>query len=166
MFNSFKLLAVVLGLLFGSFSGDWAMAHDVTTDGIMIHHPWARASAGHAKTGAAYMEIMVTGDSADRLVAIETGVADRAEIHAHAAVDGVMKMMKLDGADVSPGEPAIFKPGGLHVMLFGLKAPLKEGESFPMTLIFEKAGRVDVIVAVEPIGTTGGSHDMHQGHGS
>ena len=165
MSSIFRYMVIALAVLAATAAGGPAMAQHFEKDGLMVHKPWARASAGHIKTGAAYMEIMAMGGDGDRLVAIETGVADRAEIHTHAAVDGVMKMMKLNGADVAPGEPAVFKPGGLHIMFFGLKAPLIEGNAFPMTLIFKNAGRLDVMVTVRPVGAMSDGMD-HSDHGS
>jgi copper(I)-binding protein len=74
-----------------------------------------------------------------------------------------MKMRPVKAIEVAPGEPAVLKPGGLHVMLMGLKAPLVKGQSFPLTLVFEKAGKIEIEV---PIGeATAMDHQMdHKGH--
>jgi copper(I)-binding protein len=114
----------------------------------VIQHPWARASIGQARAGAAYLTIVNRGQSADRLIAIATPAAKHAKLHTHLLEEGVMKMRPVEAIEIAPGEPAVLEPGGLHIMLMGLTAPLEAGEPFPMTLIFENAGTVDVEVTV------------------
>ena len=136
------------GLLSVAISAS-ALAHEFKLGDLMIDHPWARASIGQAPNGAAYMAIMTKGDEIDRLVAVESDVAKRIELHTHLMEEGVMKMRQVEAIEVAPGEPTMLQPGGLHVMLMGLKSPLVEGESFPLTLVFENAGRVEVEVKIE-----------------
>ncbi len=124
------------------------------TGTIEIDHPWARASAG--KTGAAYLVIVNKGAADDRLVSATTPVAQKAEPHMTTDDNGVMKMRPVDGIDIKAGATAELKPGGLHLMLMGLKAPLKAGQSFPLTLTFEKAGAIDATVVVEKAGAMTG----------
>ena len=126
-----------------------ALAHEFKLGDLMIDHPWARASIGQAPNGAAYMALMTKGSETDRLVAVESDVAKRIELHTHLMEDGVMKMRQVEAIEVAPGEPTVLKPGGLHVMLMGLKEPLVEGQRFPLTLVFEKAGRVQIEVAIQ-----------------
>ena len=123
---------------------------------IEIAHPFARATAATAKTGAAYFTIVNTGTSDDRLIAASSPVAEKSEPHSTIDDNGVMRMRPLAGIEVKAGERVEFKPGGMHLMLTGLKVPLKLGQSFPLTLTFEKAGAVSVMVAVEKAGATGG----------
>ncbi|MFO1128225.1 MAG: copper chaperone PCu(A)C [Rhodospirillales bacterium] len=133
-----------------------ATAADTFTVGdIAIDHPWARASAGTATVGAAYMRISTKGATGDRLVGASSPVAGEAELHTHIAEGDVMRMRPVEGIEVEPGKPAELKPGGLHVMLMSLKAPLKEGETFPLTLDFAKAGKVTVEVAVQSVAAGG-----------
>lgn len=113
---------------------------------------WARASAGGAKAGAAYLSLANGGPSADRLLAASTPVAAKAELHTHLNENGVMKMRRVDGVDLPAGGSVEFAPGGLHVMLMGLAKPLAEGDSFPLTLTFEHAGTVTVGVQVRAAG--------------
>jgi copper(I)-binding protein len=120
---------------------------------FQIDHPWARASAGAATTGAAYLTITGTG-AADRLTGVSTPAAATAEIHESMADMGTMKMRPVPGLTLAPGKPVKLGPGGYHVMLTGLKAPLKQGDSFPLTLTFEHAPPLTVTVIVEPIGAT------------
>jgi len=156
------LCALALWSLSGMAPTAWA--HDYTHGDIAIGHPWARASIGQAKAGAAYLSLSNDGSETDRLIAVETTVAKKAEIHTHSMENGVMKMRPVEAAEVPPGAPVMFQPGGLHVMLMGLKAPLVEGERFPLVLIFEKAGRIEVMVAVQP--ATSAEPAMEHKHGS
>ncbi len=68
---------------------------------------------------------------------------------------GIMKMHEVAAVAVEPGQSTELKPGGYHVMLMALSQPLKEGDSFPMTLLFEKAGSIQVMVKVEKAGAMG-----------
>jgi copper(I)-binding protein len=136
-----------------------AVAHDIRVADLVIDHPWARASAGQAANGVVYFAVTNTGAEADRLIGVETGVADRAELHAN-EVDaaGVMTMRRIDGVDIPPGGPVGFVPGGLHVMLFGLHGRLIAETTFFATLVFERAGRVSVEVQVQGAGAIAPSH--------
>ena len=131
---------------------------------IAVTEPWARASAPAARNGAAYMVVSNGGAEADRIVAAESPVAEKAELHTHLMDNGVMKMRPVEAIEVSPGEPAVLRPGGLHVMLLGLKQPLTQGGRFPVTLKFAKAGAVTVEVAVQGAGAMGPG-GMDHGHG-
>lgn len=121
------------------------------TSGISLEHVWARASAGAATTGAVYLTV-VSKASSDRLVGASTPVAATAQVHETINDNGVMKMRPVPSLALDPGKPVTFKPGGYHVMLTGLKGPLKVGDSFPLTLTFEHAQPVTVTVQVEAAG--------------
>jgi len=148
--------AAVLALAFG--------AGAALADGVVVAVAWSRASAPTAKAGAAYMTVTVDGTEMDRLVAAATPVAKKAELHGHIMDGGVMKMRPVAAIEVHPGEPAVLQPGGLHVMLMGLKGQLKEGATFPVTLTFERAGDVEVEVHVGKAGAMGPT--PAHGHGS
>lgn len=135
-----------------------AAAHDFTLGPIRIDHPWARASAGAVRVGAAYMTLRNGGTSGDRLLMAATPQAARVELHSHVMKDGTAMMQEVKAIDINAAGTAELKPGGLHVMLFDLKAPLREGESFPLTLTFERAGTVTVQVKVEKRGAMQGEH--------
>ena len=143
-----------------------AFAHDFKLGDLMVDHPWARASIGQAKAGAAYLTIVNGGSEADRLIAAATPAAKRTELHTHIMKDGVMKMREVEAVEVAPGEPTVLQPGGLHVMLMGLKAPLSEGETFPLTLTFEKAGSLEVTVKIESAKSMEPSMKHEHKHGS
>ncbi len=115
---------------------------------LTVVTPWARASAGAARAGAAFLKIVNAGSGQDRLVAAAAPVAERVELHTHLMQDGVMRMRRVEAVPVPGNGSAELKPGGHHVMLLGLRAPLKEGTTFPLTLTFEKAGSITVPVAV------------------
>ncbi|MEO1193867.1 MAG: copper chaperone PCu(A)C [Pseudomonadota bacterium] len=144
-----KILSVLLLIVAFPLS---AAAHDFQTGDITADHPWARATAGQAPNGAAYMTLTNSGASADYLIGASGDVARRIELHTHTLVDGVMQMREVTKIQVAPGEPSVLQPGGLHIMLIGLKEPLKEGERVPLTLTFEKAGEMQIEVAVESVG--------------
>jgi copper(I)-binding protein len=127
-----------------------ASAHDYKLGDLTIDHPWARASV--AANGAAYMTISTSGSAPDQLVAAASPVAGKVELHTHIVEGDVMRMRPVKAIEINVGEPAVLKPGGLHVMLIGLKAPLKEGDKFSLTLTFEKAGTVTVDVSVQAAG--------------
>ena len=155
-----KALLLSLGLILMAAAA--ASAHDYKAGAITIDHPWAKASIGQAKAGAAYLVLVNGGDAADRLVAVKADVSELVELHTHTMEDGVMRMRAVPAIDVPAGATTELKPGGLHIMLLNLKAPLVEGESFPATLVFENAGEVVVEVAIEA--AVGGQHG-HSGHG-
>ncbi len=126
------------------------LAHDYRQGGIVVEHPWARASAGKmARAGAVYMVIENTGEAPDKLIAAATPAAKMASLHTTVMEDNVMKMRPVGALEVAPGEPTVLQPGGLHIMLMGLKKPLEEGASFPLALTFEKAGTIEVEVVVQ-----------------
>src|SRR5207244_96276 len=103
---------------------------------------------------------------ADRLVGGSTEVAARFEMHNQVVEKGVAKMRPMgNGIEIKPGATVEFKPGGLHVMLVGLKEPLRQGQRVKGTLVFEKAGKVDVEFPVEALGASRAPVD-HSGHGA
>jgi copper(I)-binding protein len=146
--------AIVAGVLWAIVSAA-AVAHELKRGDLLIDHPWARATIGNVQNGAAYMTITTDGQETDRLVGVEGDVADRVELHSHTMEEGVMKMRPVEAVEIAPGRPTVLQPGGLHVMLIGLRAPLVEGEYFPLTLVFERAGAIEVEVEVESATHTG-----------
>ncbi len=128
-------------------------AHEFKLGDLTIGHPWSRATPGGAKIGGGYLTITNNGSAPDKLVAATTAAADHVEIHEMAMANNVMTMRKLDnGVAVPPGKTVTFAPGGYHLMLMGLKGPLKEGDRLKATLTFEKAGPIEVTINVEGIG--------------
>ncbi|MDH4562910.1 copper chaperone PCu(A)C [Pseudomonas sp. BN411] len=139
---------LALGALL-SFSGTLA-AHDYTFGSLHIEHPWAMAVPAVSPNGAAYLVIHNKGTEADKLLGADTARAGKTEIHEHLHKDGLMKMQKVEGGvEIPAGGEARFEQGGYHLMMFGLKQPLNDGDKFPMTLHFQKAGDLDVEVHVQ-----------------
>jgi periplasmic copper chaperone A len=128
---------------------------------LRIEQPFARATAPTARAGGAFMTIVNTGATADRLLRVETSVAARAELHTVIMEGDVMRMREVPGIDVPANGKATLAPGGFHVMLMELKAPLKAGDTAPITLVFEKAGRVEVAVPILPLGSEPGMQHKH-----
>lgn len=133
-------------------------AHEFEVGKLLIVHPWARATAPGAPVAGVFVTLDNSAGDADRLVGGETAVAERLELHTMKMDNGVMKMRKVDAIDVPAKGTQKLAPGGLHIMLFGLKAPLKEGEQFTVTLQFKKAGKVPVKVKVEALGAAAPAH--------
>jgi copper(I)-binding protein len=143
---SFKFVAFAASLVVASA----ALAQ---TSQLEVTNAWARATPGKAENGAAYLTIQ--SPTPDRLMSASSPVAKKAELHTMSMEGMVMKMRPLAGLDIPAGQPVTLKPGGEHIMLEGLNAPLRERQSFPLTLTFEKAGTRTVTVAVEKPGAAG-----------
>lgn len=124
-------------------------------DGLRVENPWARASVGTARPTAAYLTIHNLGRNDDVLIGVETPVAGMAEVHKIETKDGIASMGPAGPVAVPAGASVRLAPGGLHAMLMSLKRPLKEGSAFSLTLVFEKAGRIEVSVPVQGIGAKG-----------
>jgi copper(I)-binding protein len=119
---------------------------------VEIHSPWSRASAGMARAGGAFMTLVNTGDADRALVSAASDVADTVELHTHIKEGDVMKMRPVDHVAVPAGETVMLQPGGYHVMLIGLHAPLKEGESFDITLTFDNGDTATVTTDIKAAG--------------
>src|SRR5271167_2425472 len=143
---SIKLLAFAASLALASA----ALAQ---TNQLEVSDAWARATPGKAENGVAYLTIRTP--TPDRLVSVSSPVAKKAELHTMEMAGMVMKMRPLAGLDIPAGQSVTLKPGGEHIMLMGLNGPLREGQSFPLTLTFEKAGAREVTVPVEKAGAAG-----------
>ena len=143
---SIKILAFAAGLAVASA----ALAQPTQLE---VDNAWAGATPGKAENGAAY--VTITSPTADRLVSASTPVAKKAELHTMSMQGMVMKMRPISGVDIPAGQAVSLKPGGEHIMLMGLNQPLREGQSFPLTLDFEKAGPRTVTVTVEKAGAKG-----------
>ena len=126
-------------------------AQEFTVGNVTIVEPWSRALPPNAPNGAAYFRVENSGGESDRIVSARTDIADTVEIHTHEMDGGMMKMRRVESVVVPAGGEARFKPHGLHLMLFGLKEPLADGTSYALTVVFEKAGELDVSVDVKRV---------------
>ena len=131
-------------------------AEDVKAGDLVISQAWSRATPNGAKIGGGYLSIANKGSAPDRLVGVSGDVAGKIEVHEMAINDGVMKMRPLDkGLAIEPGKTVKLAPGGYHLMMMDLKNPLKQGDKVPVTLEFEKAGKVQVTLDVQAVGAPG-----------
>ncbi len=153
-----NILAAIAALIL--LAAGPAGAHEVKAGDITIIHPWARASSGMARSGGAFMTIANDGTRPEKLISARTTIAAKTMLHKTVMDGDVMKMTHVKGGIAIPAGDAVeLKPGSYHIMLMGLKAPLKEGTSFPLSLTFEHAGTVTVEVKVMKPGAKGMKHD-------
>lgn len=126
-------------------------AHEFTKGHLAIAHPWSMELPPNAPTVAAYFVISNAGPDADRLTGVDSPVAGAAQLHEHVNKDGLMKMQQVQTVDIPAGGEVKFAPMAYHVMLLDLKdrSKLRDGQSFPLTLHFEKTGDVTVDVQVQ-----------------
>jgi len=116
---------------------------------LRMESPWARASLGGVRNAIVYGTLVNDGSAALTVVSGSTPVASRVEFHIHAMNGDVMTMKQLDSIALKPGERAALQPGGLHIMLIDLKQPLKQGASFPLTLVTADGTALDMMVKIE-----------------
>ena len=132
---------------------------------ITVEAPWSRATPGGAQVAGGYMRIANGGSAPDRLVGGTMPLAGRAQLHETSMADNVMRMRPLEaGLEIKPGETVELKPGGYHLMFLDLKEPLREGKTVKGTLVFEKAGTVEVEYAVRSIAARGEGSGNHHHH--
>jgi len=166
---SIKRLALGAMLGGGLLSAPIARAEDVKVGDLLITRAWRRATPGGAKIGGGYLTIENRGTAPDRLIGAATDAAAKVEVHEMAMNNGVMTMRPLEnGLTIEPGKTVKLAPGGDHLMLMDLKAPLSKGDKLSITLEFEKAGKVKVSLDVQavgargPAGASGGGMEMHK----
>jgi copper(I)-binding protein len=137
-------------------------ADDVKAGDLVITQAWSRATPGGAKVAGGYLTIENKGTAPDKLIGVSAEIAGKVEVHEMATDNGVMKMRPLEkGLTIDPGKTVKLAPGGHHLMMQELKGPLKQGDKVPVTLEFEKAGKVAVSLDVQAIGAPapGGAAD-------
>ena|ERR1700731_868364 len=147
-----RMLQVVLtlGLI---LNAPWSHSQSFATGHMTIEHPWARATAKGTSTGVVYLTIVNNGSTSDKLISVASAVTTSAQVHENKVdADGMMEMSPIDRVDIPAHARVDLKPTALHVMLLDLKNPLTYKSTFPMTLSFEKAGTIKVIVTVEKAG--------------
>jgi periplasmic copper chaperone A len=131
-------------------------AEEVKAGDLVITQAWSRATPGGAKVGGGYLTIENKGSTPDRLNGGSADVAGKVQIHEMAMNNGVMTMRQLDkGLLIEPGKTVKLAPGGYHLMLLDLTSPLRQGDKVALTLEFEKAGRVPLLLDVLGIGAQG-----------
>jgi copper(I)-binding protein len=141
-----------------TFVANSVRADDVKAGDLVITQAWTRATPGGAKIGGGFLTIENKGSAPDKLVGISADAAGKVEVHEMAMDNGVMKMRPVKGGlAIEPGKTVKLAPGGLHLMMMDLKSPLKQGDKLPITLQFEKAGKVAVTLDVQGVGAPGPS---------
>lgn len=151
-------LILIIGLsAFPAWPGSSSHGKTVSVDGA-----FARATIGAGKIGAVYLTIHNPTGAADRLIGATTSAAKRAALHAHLHENGVMRMRPIEAVDIPAHGMAELKPGGDHLMLMGLSAPLRMGAEFPLTLRFAKAGEISIMVKIGAVGATSAGHGGHK----
>ncbi|MCT4371851.1 copper chaperone PCu(A)C [Yangia mangrovi] len=136
---------------------------------LHIENAFSRASLPNQPVGGGFFTVTNTGAEDDRLISASTSPerADHMEIHEMAMDGQVMKMRELpDGLPIPAGETVELKPGGFHLMMMGLKQPLVEGESVTISLTFEKAGTIEIPLAIGAPNAKGGTAQGHMTHGN
>jgi copper(I)-binding protein len=144
-----------------AFAASTAHAHEYNLGSLKIGHPWARATPKGATVAGGYLKITNNGPAPDRLIGGSATFAGRFEIHEMSEQGGIMKMRHLPkGIEIKPGQTVELKPGSVHLMFMELKQPLvKDQRPRPKgTLVFEKAGTIEVEYAVEAVGSSPGGH--------
>jgi copper(I)-binding protein len=158
-------LAVLVAAVAAVLHGHDAAAADFSVGSIQIGNPWTRATPKGADVAGAYMRLSNKGAAPDRLIGGSSPVAGRFEVHRMTVEGDVMKMRPVDGGlEVKPGETVELKPGSFHIMLMGLKQPLEKGQKVKGTLVFEKAGKVEIEYAVEALGASSPAGGHGHGH--
>ena len=169
-----RVALVAIVLCFGLFSP--ATAHEFKIGELAVASPWARATIGSGKVGVVFLTLHNRSTTIDRLMEVSTPVAKRAAMHTSEVDKGVMRMRPVESIEVDPGKTAALEPGGLHIMLMGLKYPLREGSSFPLTVKFKNAGTATISVDVRSAAASGShahdgerekmaDHGTHSSHG-
>ena len=151
MFNRLLSLTAATAVLASS-----AWAADYKLGSLEIDQPWTRATPPTAKAGGGFVTITNKGTTADRLVAARSAASDKVELHEMKMDGSVMRMRELEkGVEIPPGATVMLKPGGYHIMFMELKAPFAKDAKVPVTLVFEKAGSIDVELVVQAMGAPG-----------
>ncbi len=152
---------LALALSVGGFA---ALAGDYKQGDLSIEKPWARMTI-KSRPAAGYMKIHNMGNQADKIVSASSSMAERIELHTMTMNEGVMRMRKVDHIEVPAKSAVELKAGGLHLMIFGLKHGMKPGATLPISVMFEKAGKIDMEIKLH--GATGKAmdHGDHSKHG-
>jgi copper(I)-binding protein len=172
------LARIVSGMLALWLATAVAPAQEYRAGAIRIDKVWTREIPGGAKVAAGFMTITNTGKEPDTLIGGSIAFAGKFEVHEMRMDGGLMKMRRLEpGLAIKPGETVVLKPGSFHAMFLDVTQGPKRGVPVKGTLVFEKAGRVEVEYTVAPIGARepgagpgkakpkgSGGHSGHGGH--
>lgn len=149
-----------LALVFATLSLSTAVLAGAADD-VVIHEPYVRLAPPNAQATGAFMVIRNSGAKDVKLVKADNPASRLTELHTHINDKGVMRMRQVQAIDVPAKGEAVLQPGGLHVMMIDMKAPLKEGEVVPMTFTFDDGSSKQVDVKVQKAAPAG----MQMRHG-
>lgn len=151
MLYRFSRIMLAAAALAGFLGSSPAVAHDVS-----VRQAWSRATPKAAKVAGGYLTIENRGVQPDRLLSASSGAAARVEVHQMSVQDGIMTMRPLDdGLAIPPDATVTLAPGGDHIMFVGLIAPFEEGQRVPVSLNFERAGKIETSFEVGSVGAKG-----------
>jgi periplasmic copper chaperone A len=155
---------LTLAALAMALSAGPVRAEDIKAGDLVISQAWSRATPNGAKIAGGYLTIENKGTAPDKLIGGNGDIAGKVEVHEMSMNNGVMTMRPLDkGLVIEPGKTVKLAPGGYHLMMFDLKGPLKQGDKVPVTLVFEKAGKVNVSLDVQGVGAQAPGGMEHSG---
>jgi copper(I)-binding protein len=149
MIRPMKHRLLLLLALAGGLAATATVAHDFQLGPLKIDHPWARPTVAGQSTGGGYFSVNNGGSKPDRLLGASSPAAATVEVHEMRMEGDVMRMREIKALELPAGKLVTLAPGGLHLMLVGLKAPLKIGDKVPVKLRFEAAGEIEVVLQVE-----------------
>jgi len=155
------MLAIIRAIMLAAFAfgANEAVAHQYKIGALDIGHPWSRPTPKDVTIAGGYLTITNKGKVADRLIGGASPAASQIEIHEMTSVDGMMKTRPLaSGLEIQPGKTVELKPGAYRILLLGIKEPFQVGQRVKGTLVFEKAGTVEVIYNVEENAGDSGGH--------
>src|SRR4030081_3512923 len=156
--------AIACAIMLVYFIAAPALAEEVKAGDLVITQAWSRATPGGAKVAGGYLTIENKGSTPDRLIGGSADVADKLQVHQMTMNNGVMTMRPLNtGLTVEPGKTVKLAPGGYQLMMLDLKSPLKQGDKVPVTLEFEKAGKVKLSLDVQGMGAQAPAGAGHAG---
>lgn len=159
MTNRRLILALLPALPLAYAFGSPVLAHDYRLGALQIDHPWTRATAPTARAGGGFLTIVNKGSTADRLIAARSPASMKVEVHEMKMDGSIMRMREIEGGlEIPAGATVTLKPGDFHIMFMELKAPLAKGGKVPVTLVFEKAGSIDVEFKIEAAGAAASHH--------
>jgi copper(I)-binding protein len=157
-----KLVPIFGALALGALLSTPVAAHDYKAGTLVIRHPWTRATPQGAPVGGGYAVIENSGDQPDKLTGGSFAASAGFAIHLMSMKDGVMSMAPVEGGLEIPAHAQVeLNPSAVHLMFTGLKQQLKKGDEVDGTLVFEKAGTVNVQFKVESLGAKAPERDDH-----
>ena len=146
------------GLLLGALAPAWA---ETAAEVVSVEAPYVRAVPPGQRNSAAFMGLNNAGDQDHALVSARSPVAEAVELHTHSMRDGMMSMRPVERVDLPARDVVSLQPGGLHVMLIGLRQRLELGQEVPLTLVFEDGSERQLGAPVQKINVEAMQHHHH-----